>query len=76
MKGFFVIDFVACLPLDYFMPLLNEQSTAHQHKLEGVPVDLTSMSGDERVFRLLRLLRLAKMIKLSSFEAKIQNYII
>ena len=64
LKSWFIVDFIACIPVDVFEPLFMQQ---------GGSVDYKSISRLSRLPRLYRLIRLIRLFRLFKFSRSLRS---
>ena len=59
LKSWFIVDFIACIPVDVFEPLFVNSDTSLDYK------SISRLSKLPRLYRLIRLIRLFRLFKFS-----------
>jgi hypothetical protein len=71
LRGWFTIDALGCLPINYIV-LLAEDDKSEENL--NVAAEQSAEARINKVFRLLRLARLLKLLRLLRFQRMIQRY--
>lgn len=65
LKSWFIVDFIACIPVDLFEPLFLTQNAS--------AVDIQSISRLSKLPRLYRLIRLIRLFRLFKFSRSLRS---
>ena len=65
LKSWFIVDFIACIPVDIFQPLFIDPGASS--------VDVSSISRLSKLPRLYRLIRLIRLFRLFKFSRSLRS---